>query len=133
MGLFGETEAQKASAISILYTLSFASLFAIGTLLMAFANFLLGVILFSLGLLLMVANEYMLLRRQPPAAFSSPSEALSSLLSFAVASYLFPATIALFLYFGYGFSERVLVVVAAGFIITSVKIAAKTAEFYAGR
>ena len=126
----GLNEPEGISKISVLFTISFAALLAIGTLLMAFANFFLGAILFSLGIILIAGNEFLLFKRQSRARFSTPSEALSGLLNFAVAAYLFPATVALFLYFAYGWSERVLIVVVAGFVVTSVKLIARTAEFY---
>ncbi|VVC00305.1 Uncharacterised protein [uncultured archaeon] len=123
------------SLISILFTVSFGALLVLGTLLMAIpsANFLLGTILFSLGLLLMLGNEYLIFKRQSRKGYGRalpPGQLMAGLLNFAIAAYIFPSAIALFMYFAYGWDQRVLSVVIAGFIVTSVKVAARTAELF---
>ena len=121
-------------AISAMYTISFAALIIIGTLSMAYADFTLGSILFSLGIVLMIGNEYIIARqaKKQPRYLSdllfSP-ETLSEMINFAFVAYLLPATMAIFLYFLGDGSPRVLVVVFAGMIATGIKIAAKTVQF----
>lgn len=131
----GETE--KVSKISLLFTLSFSMLLALGALSMAYANFRLGFVLFVLGLVLLVGNEFLVYRklekkaRQSP--LPSPSQLLSETINFALIAYIAPSAIALFLFFFQGAGTQVLVIAVAGFAVTSVKVAAKTAQLVLGK
>lgn len=137
MELFG-ADLEDLRTVSALYTVSFAALIIIGTLSMAYANFTLGAILFSLGIVLVIGNEYILFREnaeQPHylgELLFSP-ESLSEIFGFAFVAYLLPATIAIYLYFLEGGSSRVLIVVFAGLIATGIKVAAKIVQFMAAR
>ena len=127
-------DAGSMKRISALYTISFAALIIIGTLSMAYANFMLGMILFSLGIVLVIANEHMAFKQSTHKPqflsdlFFSP-EAISEMLGFAIVAYLMPATIAIFLYFLGNASSRVLIIVFAGLVATVIKMAAKVIEF----
>jgi hypothetical protein len=131
----GDTE--KVSKISLLFTLSFSILLALGALSMAYANFMLGFVLFMLGLILLVGNEFLVFRklekkaRQEP--LPSPAKLLFETINFALVAYIVPSAIALFLFFFQGAGTQVLVIAIAGFTVTSVKVAAKTAQLVIGR
>lgn len=131
--LLGGNETERLSRISILFTLSFALLLLIGALSMAFANFMLGFVLFLLGLVLVIGNEWLELekaKKKGRGAAFSPSAAISDVLNFAIVAYLFPSAISLFLFFTQGWGTQVLVIAVAGFTVTTVKVAAKTAQFF---
>lgn len=127
-------EKTNFSRISLLFTLSFGLLLLIGTLYMAFSAFNLGFVLFLLGLVLLVGNEYLvykrLLKKNRGAPTVSPSAAISEILNFAMVAYIAPSAIALFLFFMQGWGYEVLVIAVAGFTVTSVKVAAKTAQLF---
>jgi len=132
--LLWSNEKEQFSRISLLFTLSFSILLVMGTLCMVFANFGLGVVLFSLGVVLLAGNEYLVfkrLRRNEGARDSrSPSKPIEDLMNFAILAYILPSTSAIFLYFFADMSVQVLVVVFAGFILTSIKIVSRTVQFY---
>lgn len=133
MELFGR-DIENLGTISALYTVSFAALIIIGTLCMAYANSTLGAILFSLGIVLIIGNEYITFRQatNKPKYLSDmlfSVDTLSEMVGFAFIAYLLPATIAIFLYFLGGGSSQVLIVVFAGLIATAIKLGTKTAQF----
>ena len=132
--LLWTNEKEQFSRISLLFTVSFAILLIIGTLCMVFANFNLGVLLFTLGVLLVAGNEYLVFRRLNTREYSSalrtPSKSIEDLMNFAVLAYVLPSTSAIFLYFFADMSVQVLVVVFAGFILTSIKIVSRSLQFY---
>ncbi|MCX6769262.1 MAG: hypothetical protein NT051_01130, partial [Candidatus Micrarchaeota archaeon] len=63
-------------------------------------------------------------------ALLSPTNAISELLNFAILAYLMPSVISLFLFFFEGWGSQVLVFAVAGFSVTSVKVAARTAQLF---
>lgn len=131
---FSLEEKEKFSSISLLFNISLAALLVLGTALMVFANFALGAVLFGLGMVLLIGNEYLYFRRSRIRGFVSaktvsPTKSLSGIFNFALAV-LFPAVLALILYFGYGSSEKMLVIVFACMAVASIKVAARTAELF---
>ncbi len=127
-------EKRKFPLISLLFNISLGALLLLGALSMSFANFMLGAILFSLGLVLLLGNEYLAFRRLKIRGFAraktvSPTAFLSGILNFAILA-LFPAVAALVLYFGFGAEERVLLLVFASLCVASIKVAARTAELF---
>jgi hypothetical protein len=127
-------EKEKFPLISFLFNVSLGALLLLGALSMAFANSTLGGILFFLGLLLLISNEYLAFRRLKIRGFAraktvSPTAFLSGMLNFAILV-LFPAALALVLYFGFGAEERVLLIVFASLAVASIKVAARTAELF---
>jgi len=127
-------ENEQFSRISLLFTISFSLLLIIGTLCMVFANFSLGVVLFLLGVLLVAGNEYLVFQRlrtnEYAAALRTPSKSIEDLMNFAILSYILPSTSAIFLYFFADMGVQVLVIVIAGFILTSIKIVSRSLQFY---
>ena len=132
--LLWTNEREKFSRISLLFTVSFSILLIIGVLCMVLANFTLGVMLFMLGALLVSGNEYLVFKRlntrEYSAALRTPSKSIEDLMNFAVLAYVLPSTSAIFLYFFAGMSVQVLVIVFAGFILTSIKIVSRSLQFY---
>jgi len=132
--LLWSNEKEQFSRISLLFTISFSILIVVGTLCMVFANFSLGVLLFSLGVLLVAGNEYLVFRRLRTKEYSAflrtPSKSIEDLMNFAILAYVLPSTSAIFLYFFAEMSVQVLVVVFAGFILTSLKIVSRSLQFY---
>jgi hypothetical protein len=132
MFLESKTEKEQLSTISMLFILSFALLLILGTLSMAFANFTLGFVLFLLGIILLIGNEWLEFRnsKKKPDFSEPPSKFLSSLINFVVAAFLLPSAAALLLFFVYGWGNEVLVVSVAGLSVTAVKLAARTAQLF---
>ena len=132
--LLWTNEREQFSRISLLFTISFSILLIIGTLCMVFANFSLGALLFLLGVLLVAGNEYLVFRRLTAKAYSgavrTPSKAIEDLMNFAILAYVLPSTSAIFLYFFANMSVQVLIIVFAGFILTSIKIVSRSLQFY---
>jgi hypothetical protein len=132
--LFWSSEKEQFSRISLLFTLSFSVLLAIGTISMVFANFSLGAVLFGLGVVLLVGNEFIVFKRLKTRDYvrelRTPSKSIEDLLNFAILAYVLPSTSAIFLYFFADMSMQVLVVVFAGFILTTVKIVSRSVQFY---
>lgn len=132
--LLWTSEREQFSRISLLFTLSFSILLILGTLCMVFANFSLGIVLFSLGVVLVAGNEYLLFQRirtrERLVSLRMPSKAIEDLLNFAILAYILPSTAAIFLYFFADMSVQVLVVVFAGFLLTSIKIVSRSLQFY---
>jgi hypothetical protein len=132
--LLWTNEKEQFSRISLLFTVSFAALLIIGTLCMVYANFNLGVLLFSLGVLLVAGNEFLLFKRlrtrEYAHAISTPSKSIEDLMNFAILAYILPSASAIFLYFFANMSAQVLVIVFAGFILTSIKIVSRSMQFY---
>jgi hypothetical protein len=132
--LLWSSEREQFSRISLLFTLSFSILLILGTLCMVFANFSLGLALFSLGTLLVAGNEYLIFQRlrtrERLTSLRIPSKAIEDLLNFAILAYILPSTAAIFLYFFADMSVQVLVVVFAGFLLTSIKIVSRSLQFY---
>jgi len=129
-------EKEQFSRISLLFTLSFSILLIIGVLCMAFANFNLGAVLFSLGVLLVAGNEYLVFRRlssREQRSTLTPSKSIEDLLNFAILAYILPSTAAIFLYFFADMSVQVLIIVFAGFILTSIKIVSRSLQFYVSK
>ena len=134
MSAFSLEEKEKFSLISLLFNISLAALLVLGVASMVFANFILGAVLFGLGLTLLIGNEYLYFRRSKIRGFVSaktvsPTKSLSGIFNFSLAV-LFPAVFALILYFGYGASEKMLVIVFACMAVASIKVAARTAELF---
>ncbi|MFA6907979.1 MAG: hypothetical protein WC263_04085 [Candidatus Micrarchaeia archaeon] len=132
--LLWSNEREQFSRISLLFTISFSLLLIAGTLCMAFASFNLGLLLFALGVVLVAGNEYLVFRRlrtaEYAAALRTPSKSIEDLMNFAILAYILPSTSAIFLYFFAGMSIQVLVIVFAGFILTSIKIVSRSLQFY---
>lgn len=130
--LLSSNESDSVSKVSLLFTLSFSVLLALGTLSMAYANFRLGFVLFVLGLILLAGNEFLVYRRMEKKArsqpFPRPSAILSETINFALIAYIMPSAISLFLFFFQGWGSQVLIIAIAGFAVTTVKVAAKTAQ-----
>ena len=131
--LFPYSEKEQFLQVSLLFTISFSLLLALGALSMAFASFQLGAVIFSLGMALVAGNEYMLFRKQrklfgpkPPSA----SDSISSLINFVIISFVIPSTASLLLYFAFGWGERVLVIVVAGMILSAAKVLSVTARLF---
>ena len=132
--LLWSNEKEQFSRISLLFTISFSILLIIGTLCMVFANFSLGVMLFALGVLLVAGNEFLVFKRlrtkEYASALRTPSKSIEDLMNFAILAYVLPSTSAIFLYFFADMSVQVLVIVFAGFILTSIKIVSRSLQFY---
>jgi hypothetical protein len=132
--LLWSNEKEQFSRISLLFTISFSILLIIGTLCMVFASFNLGVILFALGVMLVGGNEFLVFKRlrtrEYAAALRTPSKSIEDLMNFAILAYILPSTSAIFLYFFADMSVQVLVIVFAGFILTSIKIVSRSLQFY---
>jgi len=132
--LLWTSEKEQFSRISLLFTLSFSILLILGTLCMVFANFSLGIVLFSLGVVLVAGNEFLIFRRlrtrERLTSLRMPSKAIEDLLNFAILAYILPSTAAIFLYFFADMSVQVLIVVFAGFLLTSIKIVSRSMQFY---
>ena len=132
--LLWTNEKEQFSRISLLFTISFSILLIVGTLCMAFANFNLGVLLFTLGVLLVSGNEYLIFKRLNTWEYANvlrtPSKSIEDLMNFSILAYVLPSTSAIFLYFFADMSVQVLVIVFAGFILTSIKIVSRSLQFY---
>jgi hypothetical protein len=132
--LLWTSEREQFSRISLLFTLSFSILLILGTLCMVFANFSLGMVLFALGVVLVAGNEFLIFRRlrtrERLTSLRMPSKAIEDLLNFAILAYILPSTAAIFLYFFADMGVQVLVVVFAGFLLTSIKIVSRSLQFY---
>ncbi len=132
--LLWTNEKEQFSHISLMFTFSFSILLILGVLCMVFANFNLGLVLFSLGVVLVAGNEYLVFRRlrtrEHIATLRMPSKAIEDMLNFAILAYILPSTAAIFLYFFADMSMQVLIVVFAGFLLTSIKIVSRSMQFY---
>ncbi|MFA5929395.1 MAG: hypothetical protein WC861_00770 [Candidatus Micrarchaeia archaeon] len=132
--LLWTSEREQFSRISLLFTVSFSILLVIGTLCMAFANFSLGVVLFALGVVLVAGNEYIVFRRlntrEYSASLRTPSKSIEDLMNFSILAYVLPSTSAIFLYFFADMGVQVLIIVFAGFILSSIKIVSRSLQFY---
>jgi len=132
--LLWSNEKEQFSRISLLFTLSFSILIVAGVLCMAFASFALGAALFSLGVMLVAGNEYLVFRRLRGREYArelrAPSKSIEDLLNFAILAYILPSTSAIFLYFFADMSAQVLVIVFAGFILVSIKVVSRSLQFY---
>jgi len=121
-----EEETEQIPQISIIFIVSFSALLLLGCLSMTFANFDLGAVLFALGLVLVAGNEYMLLRRHRIMSRSAAipvSSDIEGLILFSLAASPTAAIVGYLHYMFYGWSEKVLLAVASGFLASAVKIA----------
>ena len=132
--LLWTNEKEQFSRISLLFTISFTALLVIGTLCMVYASFNLGVLLFALGVVLVAGNEFLVFKRLRTKAYANavrtPSKSIEDLMNFAILAYILPSASAMFLYFFANMSVQVLVIVFAGFILTSIKIVSRSMQFY---
>jgi len=131
---FLNDEKKKDAALTLLYVVSFAMLLSFGALFMAFGDFILGVILFSAGLLLLSTDEHVHYSRAKKAGhkahpdfFKSP---LSSIVAFIVLAFFIPALISLYLFFFQNFSPDVLIIALAGLVVVCVKLISTSARHF---
>jgi hypothetical protein len=128
------------SIVSLLFSLTFFALIAIGTLIMVFdkmfgTNFTLGLLLFVLGTVLMLGNEIMFIRGliKSENTEQTASESVASVVNFAVISYLLPLVIVVYLYLTVTKESKLLIIVIAGFVTATIKLASKTFVLFFGK
>ncbi|MEM4633682.1 MAG: hypothetical protein QW275_00850 [Candidatus Anstonellaceae archaeon] len=126
-----QEEKKQIPYISAIFAASFSILLVLGCASMVFANFQLGAILFSLGLVLVAGNEYMLFQRQiyrKDIRQHSLSSDIEQLLVFSILAFFAGGAIAYLHYLVYGWSEKMLIAIACGFLSSIVKISSVTAQ-----
>jgi len=120
---FIKSECDALLKISFLFFISFSALLPIGMLSMAFANFELGAILFTLGMVLVVGNEAISIRCEEKgySEFSVVS-LLPEIIMFTAVTYFLPIALAFAASHFYGWSGKLYFVVFAGMAATVVKV-----------
>lgn len=110
--------------ISIIFSTTMALLVLLGSVVMMYGNFELGVILFVLGLVLVISNEGILprLRRQ-----SMQAGLIEEIANLAAVGYTPPILIATYLYFSGQSDFKLVLFMALTFTVVTMKIIAKVA------
>ncbi|MCX8196738.1 MAG: hypothetical protein N3G80_00245 [Candidatus Micrarchaeota archaeon] len=125
--MFAFEPKQVIRITSLLFNLSMGILLVLGSLSMVFANFLLGQVLFGLGLVLLIGNEFLSYRylKLFPKRQLPPTQMLSGMLGFLFAC-LLPAATSVVWYFGFEQNEKILIIALAGVCVATIKIVSRT-------
>jgi|GEM_PF-6791386 hypothetical protein len=118
------------SMISIVFSISTGVLVLIGSLVMMYGNFDLGVILFVLGLLLVISNEGLI----PKIRLINMKDnfgldgTLEEIVNLAILGYTPPVLITIYLWFSKDFDPKLVIFLGVCFVLVTLKIFAKFAS-----
>lgn len=118
-------------AISIIFSIAMGLLVVVGSLVMMFGNFELGVVLFVLGLVLIISNESILptLRSSPKkGGKTNPDAALmEEVADLAAVGYAPPILLGAYIFISSNSDFKLIIFTGISFVVVTMKLFAKVA------
>ncbi len=114
-------------AISVIFSVTMGLLVVLGSLVMMYGNFDLGVILFVLGLVMVISNESILPRLRRSNDGPRDSSLVEEVANLAAIGYTPPVLLGVYLYLTGQHDFKLIIFMAVSFIVVSMKIFSKAA------